>query len=173
MCNSQAFVFLCAMLLFFDFGTGEIFIIILIVLVFFGSKRLPEFARGLGKGIRQFKDAAQGIQDDISASVREVNADIAKARESVVKPVTEAAENAAPNKKVKPVKAKRPWEDGYVDSEPAQNVGVEKRTAEPSAKSPSTMPKVEPAESAVSRTQSKAPGSNQSDSNEDLATKDI
>ena len=44
------------MLLFFNLGGGEIFIIVLFVLLFFGSKRIPEMMRGMGKGIRMFKD---------------------------------------------------------------------------------------------------------------------
>ena len=59
-------------LLFFNFGGGEIFIILLFVLLFFGSKRIPEVARNLGRGIRQFKDATNDIQRDISDSVKDV-----------------------------------------------------------------------------------------------------
>lgn len=53
-------------------GGGEIFIILLVVLLFFGSNKIPELARGLGKGIRQFKDATQEIQRDIQDSVYDV-----------------------------------------------------------------------------------------------------
>ena len=45
-------------------GGSEIFLIILVLLLFFGGKRIPELARGLGKGIREFKDASGGKQDD-------------------------------------------------------------------------------------------------------------
>jgi sec-independent protein translocase protein TatA len=41
-------------------GVPELLIILLVVLVLFGAKRIPELARGLGKGIREFKDAASG-----------------------------------------------------------------------------------------------------------------
>ena len=51
-------------------------IVLLVVLLFFGSSKIPEFARGLGKGIRQFKDATDGIQRDIQNSVNEVKDDI-------------------------------------------------------------------------------------------------
>ena len=63
-------------LLFFNMGGGEIMVILLFVLLFFGSKRIPEFARGLGKGIRQFKDAANDIQRDIEDSVNETKKEI-------------------------------------------------------------------------------------------------
>ncbi|MEA3286834.1 MAG: twin-arginine translocase TatA/TatE family subunit [Candidatus Marinimicrobia bacterium] len=46
-------------------GGWEWLIIILFILVFFGAKRLPEMAKGLGKGIREFKGALSGITDEI------------------------------------------------------------------------------------------------------------
>jgi sec-independent protein translocase protein TatA len=39
-------------------GGSEIFLIVLVLLLFFGGKRIPELAKGLGKGIREFKDAS-------------------------------------------------------------------------------------------------------------------
>ena len=45
-------------------GTGELIVIFCIILLLFGGKRLPELARSLGKGIREFKRASQGIDDD-------------------------------------------------------------------------------------------------------------
>lgn len=41
-------------------GTGEIIVILCIVLLLFGGKKLPEFAKSLGQGIREFKKACQG-----------------------------------------------------------------------------------------------------------------
>ncbi len=46
-------------------GGWEILLIVLVVLIFFGAKRIPELARGLGKGIREFKDATKEINDEI------------------------------------------------------------------------------------------------------------
>ena len=46
-------------------GGWEWLIIIIFLLVFFGAKRLPEMAKGLGKGIREFKGALSGITDEI------------------------------------------------------------------------------------------------------------
>ena len=60
------------MLLFFNLGGGEIFIILLVILLFFGSKKIPELARGLGKGIREFKDATNGIQREIQNSANSI-----------------------------------------------------------------------------------------------------
>lgn len=45
-------------------GTGELIVILCVILLLFGGKKLPEFAKNLGKGIREFKKAAQGDFDD-------------------------------------------------------------------------------------------------------------
>ena len=47
-------------------GTQEIIIIALIILLLFGGKKIPELMKGLGKGIRNFKDGVKGIEDDIN-----------------------------------------------------------------------------------------------------------
>ncbi|MBV6644960.1 MAG: twin-arginine translocase TatA/TatE family subunit [Cyclobacteriaceae bacterium] len=46
-------------------GGWEWIVIILFVVVFFGAKKIPEIARGLGKGIREFKDATKEIKTEI------------------------------------------------------------------------------------------------------------
>jgi len=51
-----------------DIGFREILIILLVVLILFGGKKLPELARGLGKGMRTFKDELKGIKSDIDIS---------------------------------------------------------------------------------------------------------
>jgi sec-independent protein translocase protein TatA len=43
----------------------ELIIVVLIILLFFGAKRIPELARGLGKGIREFKDATKEVKKEI------------------------------------------------------------------------------------------------------------
>lgn len=52
-------------LLFLNLGGGEIVVILLVVLLFFGSKQIPDLARGLGKGMREFKDAMAGIENEV------------------------------------------------------------------------------------------------------------
>ncbi|MFM7078166.1 MAG: twin-arginine translocase TatA/TatE family subunit [Bacteroidota bacterium] len=60
------FIMLLHTLLFLEsIGTGELFVILLFVLMFFGSKKIPELARGLGKGMREMNDAMRGIKDEI------------------------------------------------------------------------------------------------------------
>ncbi len=48
-------------------GAWEIALIMLIVLVFFGAKRIPELARGVGRGIREFKDATSEVRNSIES----------------------------------------------------------------------------------------------------------
>ena len=54
-------------------GGWEILLIVLVLLIFFGEKKIPELARGLGKGIREFKDATKEIKDEIEEGVKETN----------------------------------------------------------------------------------------------------
>ncbi|MDX1627535.1 MAG: twin-arginine translocase TatA/TatE family subunit [Fulvivirga sp.] len=49
-------------------GGWELIVIVLVILIFFGAKKIPELARGLGKGIREFKDATKEIKKDIEES---------------------------------------------------------------------------------------------------------
>lgn len=53
-------------------GGGELLLMLLVVLVLFGAKKIPELARGLGKGIREFRDATKevekAIEDDPEAT---------------------------------------------------------------------------------------------------------
>ena len=55
------------MLAIFNLGGGEIILILAIVLILFGAKKLPELAKGLGQGIKEFKKAT----DNASAGMRE------------------------------------------------------------------------------------------------------
>jgi len=50
----------------FGLGTSEIILIALVILVLFGSKKIPEMMQGLGRGIREFKKASKDIEDDLT-----------------------------------------------------------------------------------------------------------
>jgi sec-independent protein translocase protein TatA len=52
-------------------GGQELIIILIVFLLFFGAKKIPELARGLGKGIREFKDATKEIKHEIQEGVKE------------------------------------------------------------------------------------------------------
>jgi len=45
-------------------GTQEIIVIVLVILLLFGGKKIPELMRGLGKGVKSFKDGMKGIDED-------------------------------------------------------------------------------------------------------------
>lgn len=49
----------------FGIGTQEILFILLIVLLFFGGKKIPELMKGLGKGVRSFKEGVKGVENDL------------------------------------------------------------------------------------------------------------
>ena len=46
-------------------GTTEIVIIAIVVLLLFGGKKIPELMKGIGKGIKNFKEGVKGVEDDI------------------------------------------------------------------------------------------------------------
>ena len=52
-------------------GGWELIVIILFVIIFFGAKKIPEIARGMGKGIREFKDATKEIKKEIDETPAE------------------------------------------------------------------------------------------------------
>jgi TatA/E family protein of Tat protein translocase len=52
-------------------GGGELLVIMLFILIFFGSGKIPELARGLGKGMREIKDAMNGVQSEIRQTMNE------------------------------------------------------------------------------------------------------
>lgn len=53
------------LLLFQNIGAPEIIIIAFVVLLLFGGKKIPELMKGLGKGVKSFKDGVKGIEEDI------------------------------------------------------------------------------------------------------------
>lgn len=52
-------------------GGWELVIIVLVIILLFGAKKIPELARGLGKGIREFKDATKEIKSEIDEGIKE------------------------------------------------------------------------------------------------------
>jgi len=51
-------------------GTQEIIIIALVILLLFGGKKIPELMKGLGKGVKSFKDGVNGIEQDINPDTK-------------------------------------------------------------------------------------------------------
>lgn len=52
-----------------NLGTGEIIIIAIVVLLLFGGKKIPELMKGIGKGIKGFKDGMNGLEEEIKGEI--------------------------------------------------------------------------------------------------------
>lgn len=72
-------------------STGEVIIILVFILMFFGSKGVPGIARSLGKGLRQLRDATDDIKRDIRHSVEDIEKDVKRNMDGVniTKDITE------------------------------------------------------------------------------------
>ncbi|MFZ4714335.1 MAG: Sec-independent protein translocase protein TatB [Bacteriovoracaceae bacterium] len=57
----------------FGLGFGELLVIAVIALIFIGPKKLPELAKGLGQGLREFQNASKGLTEQVA---QEINADV-------------------------------------------------------------------------------------------------
>lgn len=60
-----------SLLIFGSLGWGEILIIALIILLLFGGKKIPELMKGVGKGVRSFKEGMKDVEDDIKKDISE------------------------------------------------------------------------------------------------------
>ena len=58
-------------LMFLNLGTGEIIIIALIVLLFFGENKIPELMKGVGKGVKNFKDGLNDVENEIKKDIKD------------------------------------------------------------------------------------------------------
>ena len=56
---------------FMGIGTGELIVIMLVVLLLFGGRKIPELMRGIGKGIRSFKEGMNEVKEEIDKPVDE------------------------------------------------------------------------------------------------------
>ncbi|KAB1160740.1 MULTISPECIES: twin-arginine translocase TatA/TatE family subunit [Tenacibaculum] len=78
--------------IFLFIGGPEIFVILLLVVMLFGADKIPEIARGLGKGMRQIKDATNDIKKEINDSAKNQGIDTDFVRD-INKEVNEVKEN--------------------------------------------------------------------------------
>ncbi|MBC8051517.1 MAG: twin-arginine translocase TatA/TatE family subunit [Sphingobacteriaceae bacterium] len=78
-------------------GTPEIMLIMFVALLLFGGKKLPELARGLGKGIREFKDASDGVKREIHRNINsvsdDINVDVTETAASAPEPQTDQTQS--------------------------------------------------------------------------------
>ncbi|MCK9625374.1 MAG: twin-arginine translocase TatA/TatE family subunit [Bacteroidales bacterium] len=66
------------LLLFGSLGWGEILIIAFVILLIFGGKKIPELMKGLGKGVKSFKEGIKGVEDDLKEGLDDVDEDPVK-----------------------------------------------------------------------------------------------
>lgn len=65
-------------LLFGSIGLPEVLLIALVVLLLFGGKKIPELMRGLGKGVKSFKQGMKEVQDDVDEIKKDIESEIEK-----------------------------------------------------------------------------------------------
>lgn len=63
---------------FMNLGTGELIIIVFVILLLFGGKKIPELMKGIGKGVRSFKKGMNEIEDEINKPVEDEKKDAEK-----------------------------------------------------------------------------------------------
>jgi sec-independent protein translocase protein TatA len=56
-----------------NLGAPEIILVMIVLFFFFGASKIPELMKGLGTGLREFKKAARGIQEDIEKDVKQID----------------------------------------------------------------------------------------------------
>ena len=82
------------------FGGWEIVLILAVVLILFGAKKLPELAKGLGTGIKEFKKATREVTDEIQKARRETPAHTEQARRHAIphRPAQTVSQSSNPPK---------------------------------------------------------------------------
>jgi TatA/E family protein of Tat protein translocase len=76
----------------FGLGFGELIVVGIIALIFIGPKKLPELAKGLGQGIREFQNAAKGFTDNLKEETQE----LPKKATEVTPEIVDASQHKAP-----------------------------------------------------------------------------
>jgi sec-independent protein translocase protein TatA len=67
----------------------EIFVILLIVLLLFGANKIPEIARGLGKGVSEFKKASNELKKEFEKETKDIKQEVKDVKKSVNKTINE------------------------------------------------------------------------------------
>lgn len=101
----------------FDLGGGELLLILVAVLILFGPKKLPELAQGLGKGLRQFKQAQQEFTDQIN------NAFTDEQRKESARKAQPGASNTV-SRPITPVQSQPQQADPAAEQKPEQEQNI-------------------------------------------------
>lgn len=78
--------------MFENIGSAELLVVLIIVLIFFGPKRIPELARSFGKGLRKFNDAKQGFESQVKTAMKEPMDSINEARQNLERSLKETGD---------------------------------------------------------------------------------
>ena len=62
-------------LCFLNLGTGEIILIVAVILLLFGGRKIPELMRGLGKGVKSFKQGMNEVEDELKKPIEDLDKD--------------------------------------------------------------------------------------------------
>ena len=58
---------------FFNLGTGEVILIVAVILLLFGGRKIPELMRGIGKGVKSFRQGMSEVEDELKKPLDEVD----------------------------------------------------------------------------------------------------
>jgi len=87
---------LSSVFLFLNIGTGEMVLILFAALMLFGGEKLPDLARGLGKGIREFKDASEDVKREINNQINNYTEEKKPEPKIEIAPVENTVEHGTP-----------------------------------------------------------------------------
>ena len=62
-------------------GPWEIVLVALVIIILFGGKKIPELARGLGKGLREFRKTTKDLKDEVNSAAEEVKSAVDETKE--------------------------------------------------------------------------------------------
>jgi sec-independent protein translocase protein TatA len=78
--------------MFENVGGGEILLILMVILIFFGPKKIPELMHSLGTGLRKFNDAKSGLETQVKTAIKEPLEALTSAKQGFETKLREAAE---------------------------------------------------------------------------------
>ena len=64
-----------------NLGPWEIVLVVLVIIILFGGKKIPELARGLGKGLREFRKTTKDLKDEVNSAAEDVKSAVDETKE--------------------------------------------------------------------------------------------
>ena len=78
--------------MFENLGSAELIVIFLVILIFFGPKKIPELAANFGKGLRKFREAKEGFESQVKTAMKEPMEELQKAKSNFDKSFAETSQ---------------------------------------------------------------------------------